>query len=350
MDLVTIVHEIFRFLKDYFFKILLGAVLVSVVAVGLRYYRSDFDSKEVKEAYGSLLTRYEQEPAEFQFVVTKPDGTLFNNSFIFDEYFSQTEQVTHVENVTGIKFAEWLVEENILELQKSNTFRGGLAALRVPSADVITLRVLVGKTSEDNLKIAQAYQKLLENSELPFLKGNTVTILNEASLIERLPLDQFPTLANASSLSQISNLTPRSMVIFGVAGLIAGFLLTAVLLFVLRLFKKEIVYAFDYTWDMDDMHLIYRRKNNESNTNLQDLITIPELAHRYVIIQGDPNNLLPVEDQRNTKCVTKVQDIKTEVQEIVLVIYSLQTTKAWYNHQYQLAKLYRVPVKIIHVS
>ncbi|MBK0347368.1 hypothetical protein JDW15_01795 [Aerococcaceae bacterium zg-ZJ1578] len=343
MSIVTMISEFTRFLKDYLVKIVIGAVLISIACMGFKYFDESMTSDD-SAAYQSLKTRYEQEPAEVQFIVSKEDGTFFNNGFVFDEYFSLPEIISAVEKETGIEFHQFKEDETTLEFEKTSIFRGGLSAWRNPSTDVITLRILVGKTAEENLAIAKAYQKILAMGNIPFLQKNEITIISEAAIGEQLSATMFPYLTTLDSLKAVKTLSKRSLIIIGVAGFIAGAILVAGVIFLLRLFKTKIIYAFDYSWAMEDTHLLYKQEKSD-NLVLQDMIQTPQLAHRYVVSQMESETVLPTE----VDCVTCVQDITVPVEEIVLVLYANQSDKAWFNAQYTLAKLYKVPVKIIHI-
>ncbi|MBF6626537.1 hypothetical protein IU402_08140 [Aerococcaceae bacterium zg-BR9] len=347
MSIVTIISEFTRFIKDYLLKILLGAVLISIACMGFKYY-SESMPKEETAAYQDLKERYAQEPAEVHFIVSKEDGTFFNNSFVFDEYFSLPEIISAVEKESGVSFAQFKKSENTLLFEKTSSFRGGISAWRNPSTDVLTLRVLAGKTAEENLAIAKAYQKLLEKGDFPFLLNNKITVISGATIGEQLPLTTFPYLTSVESLKTVYTLNKRSIIIIGLAGFIGGAILMTGALFFLRLFKKKITYAFDYSWAMDDDHLLYQRDMSD-NIIVQDMIQTPSLAHRYVIMQMNPEKILPVADQTGLIHVTRVQDIIEPVEEIVIVLYANQSDKAWFNAQYTLARLYKVPVKIIHI-
>lgn len=349
MSLVTIISELIRFLKDYALKIILSALLIGLAVASARYYFGGFETPEMEAAYQDLKQRYEQEPAEFQIILTNAEGAFFSNSFLIDEYFGQPEVVEKIEKETGIEFAGWVESENILELIKTSQFRGAMAALRDGSTELITVRVAVGKSAEENLQIAQAYQNFIVEETLPFLESYKVSLVNKAEIGEQLSELKFSNLATTETLEHYNRISTRSAIVFGVAGAIGGAVLTALALFLLRLFKSKIGYAFDYSWAMEDRHYIFNRTNTEHEADVVAFMSIPKRDHRYVVIQGDPEKLLPVEDQKDLIFVTKVQDIQDDVEEIIFVIYANQTDKAWYNEQYHMAKLYDVPVKIMQL-
>lgn len=343
MSLWEIMAELIRFMRNQWIRIALGAVLFSAIAVGVRYMTSGPSSPELQAAYDDLYERYAQEPAEVQFVVLNEDGTLFENSFIFDEYFSQSEYIQKVEEETGIKFEGWIDAEILMDLQKNSTYRGGLAVLRNTSSSTMTLRVLVAKSSEENLAIAKAYQKLLESNDLPILEGKTVSILMPAAIGEVLPEIMFPNLATVSVLNSNAQLTLKNMLVFGVAGAIAGAVLVIILLLFMRLLDPVIRYAFDYTWRFQDYHMTINENNHDS---MYSYLTLPYNVSRIIVtMQPSTINL----QNNNLHVLDTLSNISDEVEEIVMIVHANATTKEWFHQQYQLARLLQARIKIIHI-
>lgn len=343
MSLWEIMTEIIRFMRNQWIKIVLGAILFSVIAVGIRYVTSGPASPDLQAAYEDLYERYAQEPAEVQFIVINEDGTVFENSFIFDEYFSQPEYVQQVEEETGIKFDGWIASEVLLDLQKTNVYRGGLAVLRNTSSSTMTLRVLVGKSAEENLAIAKAYQSLLEAYDLPVLEGKTVSILMPATIGEFLPEAMFPNLANISVLNSNAQLTLKNMLIFGVAGAIAGAVVMIILLLFIRLLDPVIRYAFDYTWRFQDYHLIVNKTDKDT---MNSYLSLPQGIQRMIVMMK-PIELTLQNNERNV--LENLIHFSGEVEEVILIIQANDTTKEWFHQQYQLARLLQARIKIIHI-
>ncbi|WP_124058605.1 hypothetical protein [Vaginisenegalia massiliensis] len=354
MSLLTLIQELWRFFKDYLVKIVLGAIFVGLLTSGGRYFLTNQQVEGQKEAYNHLVQVYSQEPAEFQFILTNADGTLFDNSFVFDEYFSSPEVIKQVEAETGIKFGRFVQDEQLLELFKTSQYRGGLSAVRNTSTNVITMRFLVGKNADENLKIAQAYFKLLQENRVPFAKNHERTIVTSPVKAELLDLNTVQNVAVPESVSGLGGPNAKSSIIFGIAGFMFGLILTTGLLFLLRLFKRTITYGFDYAWNMEDGHLMYHRQKQSKASDLEDLLKVPHVNHRLVVSQVNPESSFESANFaiQPLTYVNKLQDLdqsSNQVDDIVIMVYSNQTEKSWYNEQAALAHLYRVPVKIIHV-
>lgn len=339
MNLITIISELYRFIRDHLIKILIGTLAVATLIAGGRYYLSSQHAMQHQDAYNYLKEIYSQEPAELQFIVTTNEGELFGNSFIFDEYFSQPQWIKRIEQETGIQFGKWLESEQELGLFKTPQFRGGLAAIRNSSSDVMTLRVLVAPTAQENLTITQAIMKLVENEEVAFLNHHNVTFLEQPMIGERLDLETNTMVATPESLSVYAGPNVRSVVLYGVLGLIAGFILTVGVLFLRQLSRSKISYGFDYAWELEHMHVLYNPALSDAQT-LLEVVQTPPVQNRVVIAQNAVEGIATQSTLSQTN---------QELNEIVVLIQSGDTTKQWYKDQMVLSRLYRVPVKIIHI-
>ncbi|MDO4432597.1 MAG: hypothetical protein Q4B80_04685 [Aerococcaceae bacterium] len=334
MNLGTILSEWCRFIKAHCVKIILGAFIVCAAVVAGRYYLSGKQQHEQQEAYDYLQHIYQQEPAEVQFVINNEDGTLFSNSYVIDEYFAQANVVAEIERQTGIEFGDWIQHERTLKLYKTAQFRGGLAVLRNSSSDLMTLRVLVGKTAEENKAIATAYATLLQDKALPFLRKQTVTLLNTPEVIEYLDPVMQGYVATPTTLSVYTGPSTKSLAVYGVLGLIVGTLLTTVFLFVKRLMHPRIEYAFDYGWEMDDTHIVCTPEDDG--------------MARVVALIADETALVVAQESLETLHTETQITAKPNAKRIVIIIQSGVTTKQWYHAQQTFARALRLPVTIIH--
>lgn len=356
MSLLTILKELWRFIKDYSLRILLGAIAVALLAVGGRYYLTNvFVEEDQEQAYHYLSEVYAQTPASLEMIVTMEDGSIYTNSHIFDEYFSNDQVIKQVEEATGIEFRQWREAEKALKLFKTGGFRGGLASIRDSSSNIFTIRFLVGKTDEENLAIAQAYSDILTSGDIPFLRNSTISIITEPISKDLLPAEIYESLANPQTLNPFKSPSAPMYIVYAVAGSIVGAIATIALTFFLRLSKKKITYGFDYAWSVDDYHLLYHTNHNNSST-LQEFIRVPVKENRVVLSQTSAEAILqPVlveEDFKGLLIVNALQelvDVESNPEEIVILVHSNHTDKVWYREQAILAELYNVPVKIIHI-
>lgn len=338
MELFTLIRELLRYLKAKWYWILVFSLIAGLIAPTAKVFLNRFETPEMAEAYQDLTSRYSQEAASFQFIIQNEDGTMFTNAALIDEYLSQKEIVDRVQDETGIQYATPLENERVLELYKTSQFRGGIAAIRNSSSDIMTLRILVGQSVEENLKIAQAYADILMHNQIPFLSGKTVELIHSVTDQPLLSDKMYPNLTSEKSLQVVNPINKKSLVILFLAAIMAGGLMGIFFLLVLRLKDRKIRYAFDYAWGLDDLHVLYPIKSNQT---LQELIELPKGLNRIVLCQEEL-------DQIHTD--SNFVEHQSSIDEVVILVIEGKTSKAWYQDMYRLATLYKLPVKIIQVS
>ncbi|MBG9988965.1 hypothetical protein HZY88_08260 [Aerococcaceae bacterium DSM 111176] len=342
MSLVTIISELWRFFVDHIKQLIIWGIVTGLILVGAQFALGLFNNPEDAAAYDYLSEVYQQEPAEFQAVITLDDGNVFHNSYIFDEYFTTPEILEEVEAQTGVEMTKFYESEQLLELFKTSMYRGGVAGIRNTSSGVITFRFLVAPTAEENLRVAEAYRDiLLDEENIPFMEKQTTTIMVEPVIGEMLDLERTPEVPTEETLNIYAGQGVLSYVVFGVAGFILGAILSVAYFFIKRLLSDDIYYAFDYSWNFDDYHKLI---NSERVENLSYSELIKSVSSQNVIISQD--GLSNVETQSSLAQANLPVDA---VSEITIVVESQKTTKDWYREQYQFAKHYGVPVQIIHV-
>lgn len=354
MSLATILSEFWRFIKDNIIKILVGAVIVAALTIEARIYLNqkvqdvkfqateEITQQDIDDSYNYLSEVYAQEPAEFQFVVINDiDGSLHSNSFIIDEYLTTDEIVNEVERETNVEISDTLDAEKKLGFEKTTDFRGAVAAIRDTSTNKMILRVMVGKTAEENEKVAKAYQEIISNEDLPFFEYQTVMMLSDIVMGENLPVEYQTMVPTEATLAgeQLFN-SAFDLVILGVAGFIMGMFLSTGVLFVIHLTKRSIRYAFDYGWDVEDYHERFAHTTEG----------VAE-ANRFISFSGKSQHMVIAEHAIDDLTIdaNNLEGTFAPGSEVIIVIQSGETSKKWYKQQYGLAKLYNLPVKIIHL-
>lgn len=370
MSLTTILSEIWRFIKDSFIKIIVGALLISAIAVlgslflpNLMGHPSgevvdeerptqntlDEDTEKSREYLKNI---YEQDPAEFEFYAQLEDGNTFGNSFIFDEYFTSLTIVEEIESETGVEYGKTLSHEDNLGFYKTSQYRGSIAAIRNTSSNVITIRVQAGESKEDNLKLAEAFANKIFNNEIPFVEDLSVTSISEPKIGEQLVENDLQMVSSLESLGMFApaKSNSRSILLYGIAGFIMGIFLTTTLLFVIQMFKSKINYAFQYSWDFDDHHFIFT--TSKDTDQLTNFLLVPEATNQLLVYQESNfvDNIITNNKQiKHTSALSRGTKNNTELDEIVLLIESKVTDKEWYNEQYRLAEMYGSQVTIVQV-
>lgn len=352
MSLATIINELWRFFKDNIVRILIGALVISVITVGARYFITDILLSDRQEAADYLEDVYTQEPSSFKAVVTIEDGQIFSNPHLFDDYFTSPQVVEAVEETTGIEFQETIDSEKKLELFKTPTFRGSISAVRDNASGVFIFRVLAGKTAEENLAIANAYRDLLASGEIPFMDNQFADITLEPVIGEVLDTEEYLSLPTVETLSVYRSNNARSLIVYGVLGFVVGLILTSGIVFLQRLRKSKINYAFEYAWDLDDQHILVHSSHEGAVYNVQDAIRIPAVNLRWIVSQSALSEDFEDTNDSSERFISKLQEVKSDEQapkQIVIVIQANHTEKRWLKDQMTMATLYNVPLKLVHV-
>lgn len=366
MSITTILSELWRFVKDKKVKILVGALIVAILAILSGLFLPNILNQttveenavpesikeEVAESREYLTNIYEQEPAEFELFIQLGDGNAFTNSFIFDEYFTSPAVVEEIENKTGINYSKTLGHEMNLKLYKTSQYRGSIAGIRNTSTNVIMIRVQAAQSSEENLILAEAFEEMVMNNEIPLIEGLQVTSLSEPTIGEKLTDTQIQMVSSPDAIGAISPVESGnlSFALYGIAGFIVGLIMAAVLLFVIQLFKNKITYAFQYSWDFDDFHFLYNV--NASRENLKELLLYPEMEKKLIVHQDSSlieENIKNNQQIKTTNSLLSFSDNNIYPESIVLFIESHKTDKEWYNNQYLLAEMYDSKLTIIHL-
>ncbi len=343
MSILTIISELWRFFKEHFKRLLVWGLIGSLVVLAAQYGLSQLKNPEDQDAYEYLSEVYSQEPAEFQAIVTLEDGDILQNSYLFDEYFTTPEVLQEVENRTGVDLTRWYESEQLMGIEKSSLFRGGIAGIRNTSSGVITFRFLVAPTAEENLKVAQAYRDILTDEAVPFMENQTATIMVEPVIDELLDLETTTEVPTPETLGIYSGTGLLTTIIFAIAGFILGMIIGLIYYFVRRLFADDIQYAFDYTWNYDDLHQML----NQTQLSAESVDQFIQMPGLNTIVIGQDR----LDAEEPAVAFARLADTdatKETLSEIVLFVESGKTSKEWFREQYQAAKRYELPIRIVH--
>lgn len=352
MSLLTLVQELWRFIKQHFKNLIVGALIGMFFVLLVRYALGIVLLNRRDDSYQYLSHIYSQEPAEFQAIISLDDGQIFTNSNIYDEYLSSTAVVKEIEDKTGLTFGRWINDERNLDLREEGSYRGALAAVRDTSSDLITFRVLVGQNKDENLKIAQAYADFLTSEQMAFKDIHDIQITHEPEVMELLNLDKIQNVPTEKTLNLYAGMTPKNMVVFSFLGFIVGLLLAFIWAIYRMIQQPTINYAFEYSWDMDDDHLLMTNSEDISQ-NLLPFIRFPYIENRYILMQNNDNQMIHLlkdyfDSERIMEDIRDVSNKRDLPEEVVMLIHNKKTYKRWYKEQYQLVKRMKIPVKIIH--
>ena len=226
MSITTLLSQFGQFLKDNWGKLLLGTLAFGLLLTGWRYYKGTQAVHDNQAAYDHLAHTYSQEPASFQMVFMDPEGDVFTNSFLFDQFFEVDDIREQVEVETGVDIKAVIEAEKALDLVKTSFFRGGLAGIQDSSSGILTFRFLVGESAEENLAVAQAYKDIILDQGLPFTEHLEMFVVTEPVNEDFTHDDKIPAVASPKVLNTYMSPSRKSLIIYGVLGLLLGFVVT----------------------------------------------------------------------------------------------------------------------------
>ncbi|AMB99549.1 hypothetical protein AWM75_05850 [Aerococcus urinaehominis] len=354
MSLVTLISELWRFIKDHFLKIILGALLVAGLAMTGRQLLmnrlehqdvsqlvngQEVSQDEVEAASQFLQAVFASQPAGFSFVAYSEENSIFDNSFIFDEFFSSPAVVADLEAASGVPIQKAIDAEKIMGLTKTNEYRGVIAGVRDTSSNEIYIRVLVSADPKENLAVAQAIKNYIDQGRVPFMESLKVNYLNPVAIGEEINLEAYPIVPTEGTLiASMPSLAALPIWVYGVVGFVLGLFIATVVLFLAHLLGRKIVYAFDYSWDLDDSQFMLNQAKT-SPAEIADLVTGPVNSQRLVLDQRTDSAYTGLTNQVDLDCLN----------EAVIIIQAGQTDKNWYQNQYKALQAYPLALRIVHL-
>lgn len=354
MSLSILLSELWRFVREHVLALLAGTLIIAILVTGAGYLHkqktaeqllndtSQASPEEIKAAADYLETAYETEPVSFRFVAMQKDGNQFMNSFVFDEYFRSKEERAKLAQKTGVDLEKWYQSECQLGIDQSSEFRGGLAGVRDMSSGVVTMRVQVGQSEEENMKVAQAMYEEIKNQTPAFAKDFDMTLLEAPTTENFLTEDDQRLVSGPSTLSEYVGLNQRPLLVYAFLGALLGIFATAFVLFLWQWQRGKVRYAFDYSWSLPMLFFLINQKRETAEAELRQAATLPAQKRLILRQAGEP---ILAGEKTHTQCEALPEDLK----ELVIWIDAGQTDKAWLQQQFQVAKLWGGPLKVIHV-
>lgn len=352
MSLTTVFSELWRLLKDNWLKILIGAIIFSILTVISQIFLTKYADRlfsepiedEVPGQEEYLTEIYSQEPAGFQFITQKEDGDLFTNSFLFDEYYTSEIVVDQLEEETGVEISDVLKAEENLGMIKTSQYRGSIAGIRNTSSNVITFRVHVGETAQENLKVARWIEEEVRNNSLPFSETLNTVLLTPSQIGELIKGEDILKVSSLGALGDQS-VSPTNgqlnRILYAVVGFILGLILTVALLILYRLLAKKIDYAFEYSWDFNDHHFILSQ-SDEAFQKLLHQITNSSYVKNQIILAEDSTDAYGLS-------IDQLDEVESQPEEVVILVKNRKTSKKWFNRTFELVDNYKTHKKVIHI-
>lgn len=339
MDSHTLVKELKRFfienkkkLTQFGLLFMLLLLAVQLVPMVTRYVQESNTAEE-----GEVNKEQLSNPAVFEMYIEYESGSVYTNTLLLEEAMKSEANIQAAERATGVEISDLLALEEEVDYQKTARDRGALGATRNEASNIWVVIARVG-TEEENLKVAEFFFDLIVNDEIELLDNKPTYIMSEPRVLSDDELASPSTLVEVdSSRSSLSLRNVAAAVIVSIAG---GFIVAFGLVLLLTFFNKKISYAFNYTWNEEDVFVLLDDQDEQS---IERAVLLPAASNRVILAQDQ------VQGVTGSKHILEV-GTDTIVEEIIVFVQPGKTEKAWYNEQRELLKVYRAPLKIIQIN
>lgn len=340
MDSHTLLKELKRFIKEQkkrYISLTLIIVLVLTLLQSIplvqNFLSSDYDQNNDEIANKNL-----DNPAIFEMYIEYDSGSVFTNTLLLEESIKTSENIKAAEEATGVEISDQLDYEDKIEYPKTRRDRGALGAYRDEASNIWVVSAKAG-TEQENLKVVQYFYELIQNDEVPLLQNKYTYIISEPRLLtdEELssstaPVQQEET--NAISVKGIVKIVAISIL----GGLVVSFLVLIFLTFV----DKKIRYAFNYSWNEEDVFVLI------SKSHTKELEKMMLLSKKQAFL-AQSSSLLLNNQLKTSPSITDLAEHQS-VDEVIVFIQPGVTTKAWYNEQREILKISTANLKIIQIN
>ncbi|WP_080146736.1 hypothetical protein [Marinilactibacillus piezotolerans] len=342
--------EIMRFLKQNIKTILLGALLLGII-FSLGSILLDRGNPESEIENDSELIEGDGRPAFFNFYVENPDGSIYTNTSIIEQYLLMDETLEDVSQATNTNLYELFQKELEIEYQRTPEDRGVLGVTMNPYSYRISLVANTGN-EQDNLNIVQYFYEQMQNQEIDFLTTKDVYYFEEPAiqeLDENIELDE-------NSASDAASLNIVDILIRFVIGSVLGVLLVTGITVLMSLFSKKLKYSFTYSWDEKDVFFLNDPKLN-NNDELVQFINFPK-GNNKLVVSNEPlesriKSSLSTQNEEGqtlvTSSVTEAHSLE-EISEIILIVNSNKTDRKWYKKQRRSLEMIPLPTKVVQIN
>ena len=169
-----------------------------------------------------------------------------------------------------------------------------------------------------------------------------MTLLEAPTMENFLTEDDQRLVSGPSTLSEYVGLNQRPLLVYAFLGALLGIFATAFVLFLWQWQRGKVRYAFDYSWSLPMLFFLINQKRETAEAELRQAATLPAQKRLILRQAGEP---ILAGEKTHTQCEALPEDLK----ELVIWIDAGQTDKAWLQQQFQVAKLWGGPLKVIHV-
>jgi len=351
-------NEIFRFFKKYLLYILIGGVLLGLLFGGFLYTRTQNDEETTEEPEVELSEERlenQAEPAYFRFYIVRPNGNIFTNNSLIDEIFNLENTTDNVLEATGInieRIEKNINEENEEENNSDSEPHKVVNVTRDNASNVITAAFDSGDRNS-NLTLANYYYDFLSNEQLGVLSENSLYSVVEPRLVE-IPEDVETDETGSESSQQTTSFSLTSFIINFVIGVIFSFFLLIVFFLMKELFSKKLNFAFTYDTGKQENFLLYD-ETVYSPDLINYFIGLPNSTEKVILSENNLENMSSLNNDLDLDTINNYQSILNinhlnDLKEIIILVSANNTSRKWYEKQFELSKMKNIQIKIVQVN
>lgn len=349
--------EIKDFIKNNLKFILVGTLILTILYGAFTFYDNTRNSEVTEELEEEQLAEDFEElysdGAYFNFFVENPDGSVFNNTSIIEQYILMEDSLIEASRETGIDIYELFQEERESAFQRTSDNRGVLGVSRNQYSNRLSL-IVQTPNQEDNLVLAEYYHELFTNDLVPVLSTKEVYIFETPRELDSVLVSE----EVMEKVDNIRTLTIVDLIQNTLLSFVFGLILFSIIAFVKELFSKKITYSFSYFRDeADQFEIKDKRLNNEDE--ITHMLSVPKALERVVLSEKNVSSYADKEIFENLRInADSIQACNnlagftssSKTQEFVLLIVSGKTSRSWYRKQRKFMNSYNVPVKILQIN
>lgn len=354
-------NEVLRFFKKYFRNILIGGLVLGLLFGGVLYNRTqnnDEPAEELEiELSGEQLVN-QVEPAYFQFYIVQPNGNTFTNFPVINDVFnleSVTEEALEATGINIKRIEEIVKNRNLEENTPGDSEEYNVVEVTKDDSSNVMTAIFDSGNVYNNLSLANYYYDFLFNEELDILSENKLYSIVEPKLVEFPDESEVSGGEGQESRDQTASFSLIGAIVNFIIGVIFSFILLSVIFLIKELFSNKLNYAFTYDRGKQENFLIYNNSINSPEL-INYFIGLPYSKDKIILSENKLEENSFLEDnvelniiKNNYQSMLNVNNL-SNIEEIVIIVTANETTREWYEKQFELSKMKNIRIKIIQIN
>lgn len=336
--------DIFKFLKDKFWKLFIAIILLTVLIFAALTFVLQRRSNSVK----NTIIDEENSAYSFElFLVNEHRSAL--NFRLLTKILNNQEHKQELETYLNKPIKDLDIKPEILENTEVKDLNVIEAEL-ISDTSTILFKVDLSKDSKDNQEIAEFYYDKLTNQANPLFKHLNVYTINPVEHYD--PLNQ-QAIENKQMLSTSYKI--KSVIKVLLASIVLSFVIVSLYVYVKEFFSKKLRYPTTYYGGKPE-NLFYVPGQNQLrklDLYLQRINTDTKLALVENKLDAASQKLFDKYGIKVLKepLLSALEDNNSElIESVILLVQNNDTARSWYNEQIETARDLNLQVYNIHLN